>query len=189
MKNHLLCLTTGLFSFSFACTPPDPGEGENEQEVITTVELSFTPDVGDAFTVSFADPENDGDPVIDDITFSADTTYTYAITFLNELEDPAEDITVEVAEESDEHQVFIATDVGASTSTDTDGNGDPLGLEGTLEVGAVGTGTLQVILQHMPVQDGTPQKTSDLQETFAAEGKDGLPGSADADVTFDVTVE
>ena len=80
----------------------------NEEEVITTVQLTFSPsDGGDAVVAAWDDPENDGSPVIDSIVLSDAADYSLAVRFLNAFEDPAEDITEEVDAESDQHQVFF----------------------------------------------------------------------------------
>lgn len=170
----------------------DPNEA-NEEEVITTVELTFTG--GDeTFTAVWSDIENDGSALVDDIGLLADTTYTVDVRFLNELEDPAEDITEEVEDESDQHQVFFtgtAVDDGLLTATydDTDANGLPVGLSWTLDTGAAGTGDLVVTLQHLPPVDDAAQKEDGLADQAATNGVSSLPGDADVNVSFAVTVE
>ncbi|MCB9686092.1 MAG: hypothetical protein H6735_13710 [Alphaproteobacteria bacterium] len=79
---------------------------DNDQEVITTAELTFSPTTGDDQVFSWADPENDGDPIIDQLTDAA-AEYALGIRFLNELENPVEDVTPEMDEEFDQHQVFF----------------------------------------------------------------------------------
>ncbi len=180
----------------------NPGD-ENPEEVITTVVLDFTPSGGgDALSFSWADPENDGDPVIDAITLADADDYDLRVSFLNELEDPAEDITVEVEEEGDEHQLFftgsavesLATGDNASavitqTYEDTDGNGFPVGLDSSVLTLGVGSGELTVTLRHLPPEDDVAVKTGTLAEDAASGGLDGLPGETDVSVTFDLTVE
>ncbi len=177
------------------------GHNHNEHEVITTVRLTFTPDGGSATTFTWADPEDDGSPVIDDITLSADTQYTLAIAFLNELEDPAEDITEEVEDEGVEHQVFLTgTGVEGPASAaspalitvayaDQDDNGLPLGLEHTVSVGAAGTGDLQLVLAHLPEEDGAAVKVDGLAGDVKSDGLGAIPGEADVDVTLPLTVQ
>lgn len=180
--------------------PPPPA---NDQEVITTVALTFTPDGGgDAVEFAHADPENDGDPVIDTVTLTIGTTYTLGVQFLNELEDPPEDITVEVDEESAEHQVFIYGSgvEGPATGTnaahlvvhaydDTDENGFPVGLANTIDPVTAGDAELKVMLRHLPPENDTAVKVEGLAEDFAAGGSAAIPGEVDADVTFPLTVE
>ena len=181
----------------------NPGE-ENENEVITTVTLIFT-SLGDGSKIvaSFSDPDGDGGtaPTTDDITLSANTTYATEVKFLNELESPAEDITLEVDEESDVHQVFFtgsavqgpATGTNASAVVehlynDTDANGYPVGLDNTIETIATGSGDLVLTLRHMPPINDSPVKNGTLAADLANSGIGALPGDTDASVTFNLTV-
>ena len=110
MKNlKLIALLVIPVLFSTACDNDDAPV--NEEEVITTVRVTL---VGGGQTIILESRDLDGDgpnaPVLTPIggaTLVAGTTYTGTTTFLNELESPAEDITVEVQEEGVEHQVFI----------------------------------------------------------------------------------
>ena len=181
----------------------NPGE-QNENELITTVTLTFTPSGGgSAITASFNDPDGDGGtpPTVDPISLSNSSTYTMTVRFLNELEDPAEDITEEVEEESDVHQVFYtgsavqgpATGTNASavvehSYSDTDENGYPIGLDNTMETTTTGSGEFIVTLRHMPPVNDSPVKTGTLAADVASDGISALPGSTDASVTFNLTV-
>lgn len=189
-----------ILALALACSDvSNPGE-DNEQEVISTVTLTFTPDAGDAATFVWTDPENDGDPVIDPITLGAAGAYTLTVAFQNDLADPPEDITAEVDAESDEHQVFFtgtAVSGPASDSAsallehayaDTDANGAPVGLVNDITLLGPGSGDLTVTLRHLPPQGGVPVKTADLAADALAGGIGALPGETDASVTFDVTV-
>jgi hypothetical protein len=99
-----LVLPLSLLSLLAACGDVKNPEEVNAEEVITTIALTFTPTSGGAaLEFAWADPENDGSPVIDDILLSDADDYTLTVSFLNELEDPAEDITEEVDAESDQH--------------------------------------------------------------------------------------
>ena len=180
----------------------NPDDGENEGEVITRVALTFTPGGGGAAVqAAYADPENDGDPTVDPITLTEGATYALTLTFENQLADPVEDITVEVAEESDEHQVFIYGSAveGPGTGTnaaavvthayeDEDANGLPIGLDNTIVATAAGSGDFKVMLRHLPSEDGTAVKVDGLAATFATDGN-AIAGDADVDVTFALTVE
>ena len=67
----------------------DDHDHDHENEVITTVELTFTPQAGGSDLVyTWADPEDDGSPLIDDIVLMDTETYDLSVAFLNELEDP-----------------------------------------------------------------------------------------------------
>lgn len=178
-----------------------PAENINDGEVITTVELTFTPAAGAALVFSHADPENDGAPVIDPIVLPIGA-YTLGVRFLNELEDPAEDITVEVDAESDEHQVLVygsgidseATGDNAAALAvigydDEDTNGLPVGLTHTVDATTAGTAELQLMLRHLPTENETVVKNDAVADDFASGGSTGIGGEVDADVTFPLTVQ
>ena len=148
MKNlKLIALLVIPVIFSTSCSNDDAPV--NEEEVITTVTTTL---VGGGQTITLTSRDLDGDgPNAPVVTVSgnlvAGTTYTGSTTFLNELESPAEDITVEVEEEGADHQVFyqLPSSIGTVTYTDTDANGRPIGLNFTLVAGTSGsTGTLTV---------------------------------------------
>lgn len=175
----------------------------NDNEVITTVELTFQPQGGGAAQVfTWADPENDGSPVIDDITLLDAEDYTLSVAFLNELESPAEDITAEVDAESDEHQVFFTGDAVKGPATgdnagavieqaydDTDAGGLPVGLVNVITTLATGAGELIVTLRHMPPEGEEAVKVEGAAEEVAAGGFTAIGGDNDAQVTFPLTVE
>mgnify|MGYP006391832357 FL=1 len=113
---------------------------------------------------------------------AAGTTYTGSTKFLNELESPAEDITVEVEEEGADHQVFyqLPSSIGTVTYTDTDANGRPIGLNFTLVAGTSGsTGTLTVTLRHLPNKTASGVSGGDITNAG---------GNTDAAVSFSVAV-
>jgi hypothetical protein len=194
---------TGIALFAAACSDVNNPEEVNENEVITTVSLTFTPASGGAsLTFAWADPENDGNPVIDDIVLSDADDYTLDVSFLNELADPTEDITEEVDAESDQHQVFFTGSAVAGPATgenpdavishayaDEDANGLPVGLANDIATLGVGTGTLTVTLRHLPPENDTAVKVEGLAEDIAADGIQNLPGDTDASVDFNVEVQ
>lgn len=167
----------------------------NDQEVITTVILDF-----DGTTFEFDDVDGDGGepPVIDPVVL-VPGSYTLAVRFENRLEDPPEDITEEVRDESAVHLLLFtgsavvgpATDnpTGplAQTYADTDANGLPIGLENAIEV-TPGEGLLTLTLRHMP-PELPPEKSADTVAEARANGIDALGGATDAQVSFSVTVE
>lgn len=164
----------------FSCNDDDPII-PNEEELITTVIYTLTPvGGGDDVVFSFTDLDGDGPnaPVLVEGNLAANTTYEGTIEFLNEVETPAEDITEEVVEEGDEHQVFyIQTGSSASVAyDDEDDNGNPLGVLTTLETGDASTGTLIITLRHEPKKPNNG--------TLADAG-----GETDVQVTFDITIQ
>lgn len=192
-----------LFGVSCSDVEEDGHDHDHENEVITTVALEFAPTSGGSVLVfEWADPEDDGSPVIDEIVLSDAEDYSLTVSFLNELEDPAEDITPEVSDESDEHQVFFTgtgvespatgTNAGAvvvHAYADTDANGNPVGLDNDITTRGVGSGDLTVTLRHMPPENDQPVKTDTSAEDVAAGGFTAIGGDNDVQVTFTLTVE
>jgi hypothetical protein len=186
-----------------ACTDTENPDEVNEGEVITTVVLTFAPQGGgDPLEFRWADPESDGDPLIDDIVLPDSDDFDLAISFLNELEEPPEDIGAEVAQESDEHQVFItgtavegpamvpnAAAVVVHAYSDTDVNGFPVGLDSEITTLGPGSGTFVVTLRHLPPEGDVAIKTGTLASEVVEGGFDGIPGDTDAQVTFDLAVQ
>lgn len=159
-----------------SCDPDEP-EDENEEEVITTLVYTLTDASGNDVVFSFVDLDGDGSgaPVINVGTLAANTSYTGSVEFRNDVE--GEDITEEVAEEDDEHQVFYASTIGGVSVayTDTDGNGDPVGLATSLTTGDAGTGNMTVTLIHEPAKDASGVAGGDISNAG---------GETDIEVTF-----
>ncbi|MEC7946450.1 MAG: hypothetical protein VX265_02715 [Myxococcota bacterium] len=208
-RNYILPLA---FAFTTACSDvEDPGgDGHDdhhghEHEVMTTVELTFSAADGTGDLVfEWVDIDDNADPVIEDIELSSASDYKLSLRFLNELEDPAEDITPEIRSEADEHQVFIfgsAVDgpaTGANPealvsheydASDVDGDGNPVGLLNDIATIQAGTGEFKVALRHLAYQNDRPVKTATLAEDMAADGLSTLPGANDVSVTFNIEVQ
>jgi hypothetical protein len=177
-------------------------EPVNEEEVITTVTTTLTGG-GQVITLTSKDLDGvdgpnapeftatrdlDGDGpnapvIIPSGNLAANTIYSGAVTFLNETQSPAEDITVEVEEEGVDHQVFYQLSAGLGTitytDTDLDLNGKPIGLTFTLTTGNAGTGNLTATLRHLPNKSGLGVASGDITNAG---------GSTDAEVTYPVWV-
>ncbi|MCU0444100.1 MAG: hypothetical protein MUE85_04225 [Microscillaceae bacterium] len=169
-------LLAGLVIFG-ACKKDDP-EPVNEQEKITRVTLTFTPQGGGATVVwSWQDPDGDGTGTFTTPALAASRTYSVSITMLNELANPDEDITEEVEEEAEEHQLFYVV-TGANLTfayNDEDDNDKPIGLLTTATTGAASTGTVRVILKH----EGTKNTTI---------GTPSTDGEDDFNLVFNATI-
>ena len=185
INNFLIIKTMKIFKYALLAIPflyfscnddDDTPEPINEEEVITTMNVY----VDGALAMSSTDSDGDGPlaPVVTDGMLAANTTYSVRLEFLNELEDPAEDITEEIEEENLEHQVFYSAggdlNVGVEYANfDTDGN--PLGTLFTLTTNEAGSGTITITLIHEPMKPN---------DGLATAG-----GSTDIEVTFNVSVE
>jgi len=175
------------------CKDEDPAP-ENVPELITKVILNFTPTGGGAVvSASATDPDGDGPQnlVLDGpINLTTGTSYTLSIDLINGLYSVGQDgydISAEVREEGDEHQLFFGwTDGDFSAPTgagningtgvvnyeDEDTNGRPIGLitswttSATTRLGR----NFRVLLKHQP---GIKSNTS-----VSADGE------TDLDITF-----
>ncbi len=149
-----------------------------EEELITTVNLIFTPvSGGAALTFSFRDVDGDGGnaPTIDDIQLAANTNYQLTITAQDESKTPTEEITTEIQAEDDEHLFIFTTTTNLTiTPTDMDGNGNPVGLTNTAVTGDAGMGTLKVVLKHQPDKSAADPSTT---------------GETDVEADFNVTIQ
>lgn len=176
--NLVLCFVVGLLVIG--CDSDDPGDsGAGEEELITRVTLTFTPESGGAVvTASASDPDGDGtDFQIDTINLIANTTYAASVEVADDINNA--DVTAEIIEEADEHQLFYFPADGVMdrlliTYNDSDENGLPVGLN--LIVAVSGTtpasGTLRVVLSHYdegPKDGQTQSDESDVDLIFPVE--------------------
>lgn len=181
----LLTITTVLTSCSSDDDSPTP---VNEEEVITTVRFTLTP-IGAGNSVVFQSQDLDGDgpdaPVNTVVgTILESTQYSGSVQFLNELDNPAEDITLEVLEEDDEHQVFYllsGTSGSTVTYSDMDADGNPIGVNVEFNSGQTGTNnSLTITLIHEPNKSATGVNGGDITNAG---------GETDVEVTFSFDVE
>jgi len=194
-----------LFLLVVACDSTDPSDDPvgSEQELISDVVLTLTPDDGSALVTANAVFTEDGELDVQnaalDLALASGMTYTGTIAFTNRFAtDPAEqDISAEVRAEAAEHQVFYvplgdlasvvqieyADDEAAYASEFADASlarpGVPVGLAFTLTTSAGVTSTngeLRVVLGHYDERPKGEVETVDL-----------IP-ERDVDVTFRVTL-
>ncbi len=150
----------------------DDHDHGSDEELITTVLYTLT-DGNNTIVLEWEDLDGDtgNAPTISSGTLTANTSYTGSIQLLNRTESPAEDITLEVRAEGDEHEFFYTNTAGLTiTKTDTDGT-NPVGIETSLSTGAAGSGSLTIVLKHEPTKpnDGTAANaggSTDVQVTF-----------------------
>jgi hypothetical protein len=151
-------LLAGLVLLSACGNDPDPVL-ENQEELITTVRLTFTPAGGSPVIATWQDLDGDGGspPTVSPVTLAGNTTYTLAVTLADASRNPSVDITEEVEEEGEEHQLFFRTTLTGMTIAynDKDANNRPVGLNNTVTTTTAGSGTLTVILRHEPNKTAT----------------------------------
>lgn len=166
-------------------TPPPV----NEEELITTVTAIYTPQGGGtAITLQYKDLDGEGAnaPIITvSGAFAKNKTYNGAVTFRNELANPPEDITPEIIEEGDEHQIFYqktgtlnAFSYGTATSN-FDKNGKPVGLQSVFATTGEASGNLTITLRHEPNKNASNVSAGDITNAG---------GSTDAEVSFPISV-
>lgn len=179
------------------------GHHHHDHEVITTVVLTFTSQTdGSELAFTWSDADNSASPAVDDIVLQDADDYSLSVEFLNALETPPEDITPEIADEADEHQIFFTGSAVEGPATgdnanaiiehayaDEDPDGLPIGLENIISTLAVDSGKLTVTMRHLPLEGGTPIKTDGLAEDVAEGGFGSIAGANDVQVTFNIEVE
>ncbi|WP_299677875.1 type 1 periplasmic binding fold superfamily protein [uncultured Tenacibaculum sp.] len=176
-----LFISTLVFT---GCSDDETPEQVNEEEVITTMTITLTPNGGGtAIVLQTQDLDGDGPnaPVITpaNATLAANTVYNGSIVILNETESPAEDITEEIEEEADEHQFFftaVGPNIAFNYEAPNDSNDNPVGLNFNLVAGAASTGTITVTLKHEPTKPN-----NGLVEQAG--------GETDIEATFNVTIQ
>ena len=169
-------------------------EGNEEEEVINEVVLTFTSADGETVTATWFDQDGDGvaNPTIDNIDLEEGGEYTLAITLANTLGMEREDVTAEIMDEDDEHQFFFAftenifanptgngnidNAADAVNYADQDDNGLPVGLSTTWTAGAHtdAAGEFRIVLKHQP---GIKSATSTAEE-----------GGTDIDIVFPLNI-
>ena len=180
-------LAAGLIMFLFfACkkdektvSPPLPGN-----EFLTTVRLvaTNTADAADVQVASVTDtsqiphpPDSINHPTL---KLRAGATYNVSVLFLDETKTPAGHVTDDIYARRNYHLICMDVIGGVNlmvTRTDLDTNTPalPVGLQDKFTTGAAGSGKLNVQLRHQP------------------NAKNGScdPGSSDADVDFNITIQ
>ena len=187
MKKNILRMSLVLVTAAMllnACKKDKPGE-TNDEEVITTMNLRFTPvGGGTAFTYTFDDPDGPGGgtPTRSVITLNPSVTYNVQLTLLNKTATPVEDITTEVIEEADSHRFYYepsTTSAITVSGLNNDGNGVALGTTSQWTTGVTGLGTIKVTLRHYA---STPPNKE------AADPVNSPKSDTDIEVTFDTAI-
>jgi hypothetical protein len=168
-----------------ACTDDDddsvantPGITPNEEELITAVELEIedtTTNVVQSVRWSDQDGPGGNAPIIDTIFLEANRFHEVVINFYDESDpNDIEVITIEIANEDDEHLICYTPDPDTSLNilrTDSDGNFE-VGIETTWESFASQNASVKIVLKHQPgVKDGSCN-----------------PGETDIEVDFPVVI-
>ncbi len=166
-----------------SCQKDKMGEG-NDEELITTINLKFTPvGGGTTKTYSFNDPDGPGgvNPTQDMIVLNKTTTYNVEVELFNNSANPPENITTEVANEAEAHRFYYETTGGvAITNLSNDPEGKPLGITSDWTTGTPGSGIAKITLRHYI---GTPP---DKQQ---ADPVNSPKSGTDIEVIFNTTIQ
>lgn len=177
--------------FLSSCEKDDPAH-IHEGEVITTLEVTVTNQADDSQVIYEFKAEHDDHDDHDNqgndhgeheaIELDSNSTYTFEVRFLNESDpDNIEDITVEVIEEADEHQVFFELEgssitITAASDDHKDSSNNPLHIKTVWETTTAGEVDVIAYLIHKPTS-----KTGNSRNDFG--------GSVDAEIEFEAHVE
>ena len=178
------CLALAYLLLLSSCKKFEAGE-DNEEEVITTMNLYFTPaNGGAAITFSFDDVDGPGGiaPTQSTIALAANTIYNVRLELLNKTVSPADTITNEVIKEAAAHRFYYTPYAGNAitvSNPDTDANGGVLGINSRWTTGAPSTGTVTVTLRHYP---GTPPDKQDSDPVTSPKS------STDIAIAFNFTI-
>lgn len=178
-------LSTTIFATAliFSCSSDDDSTPEPvlEEEVITTMTITLEADGQADVILQTQDLDGDG-PDLPVVTvsgnLSSNTNYSGSITLLNETEDPAENMTLEIEEEDLAHQFFYSVGSGLDAQTDyndADSEGNPLGLDFVLSTYSASSGSITFTLRHEPNKPNM--------------GLEDAGGETDIEATFNVSIQ
>lgn len=182
MKRLLFFL---FFNVLFFSCKKDEVIPVDDNELITSVDLTFTDVNKKAITFSFQDKDGDARTLpekFDKIVLDKNMNYSLEIHVYDDTKNPKQDITEQIKLESDVHLFVFKIDPASLISLkaiDKDKNGLPIGLlsSGTTQ-NAVGTGKLNLLLKHQPPINGKVVKTGNE-----------VGGSSDIDLIFDLMIK
>lgn len=166
-----------IFFTLTSCSPDEP-EVINEPEVITHVNLIVTDPSGSIQTAIWTKAGISGDTPIE---LTSGLNYQASLQFWNRSNpNEPENITTEIREEVDEHQVFyqlsgIKIDITSASADLKDSDGVPLLLNTTWKGTATGSGTVRVTLIHEPFNKGATTRAT-------------IGGETDVEIDFKVSV-
>lgn len=181
-KLQLLAVMATLFFIS--CSDDhDEAAHNHEQEVFTTMTITLVPSDGSSnIILQTEDLDLDG-PNAPAITVSgklkASNTYTGSIKWYNKTETPMEELTPEIVEEKDEHQIFYTIGSGLTmtvTDLSKDSKGNDFGHTFSIKSLSAGSGKFTVTLIHEPTKPNGGNLST-------------AGGATDIAATFDLVVE
>lgn len=167
-----------------SCKKDNENPEENDNEVITTVEVHFTEQgTSNHLVYKFDDADGPGGnaPAKDIITLSANKTYSVELVVLDKTKNPVATISDEIEEEADVHRFYFEPSAGSNiivSNPDNDGNGIPVGLNTTWTTTGPSVGKIKITLRHYP---SGGKALADLVNSSKS--------TTDAEVEFDTKVQ
>ena len=175
LKKAFLLYLPLLTILIYSCSKDDP-DGINEQEYISNVVISVTSPDGSLQTIDWDLSETN----METINLKANSNYSVGLSFENRS-DPTdiEDVTLEIIDEADEHQVFfefadVSVDV-TSANNDTKVGSRGVLLKSVWNASSTGSGIARVYLIHQPTN-------------FNATNREGFGGFNDVSIDIPVTI-
>lgn len=180
-------LTLMLPIFLSSCSDDEEPVVENEEEVITEVVYRLEPtDGSEIVQLVFSDPDGDGgaDPITQVTgSLTANMTYSGSIIMTDRSQpNTTIDITAEIGEEDEAHQLFYIVSTGLDadiTYSDSDSDGNPTGLLTEVTAGGFSSGTITIILRH---------ELDKSADGLAIDNPDPAGGTTDIEVAFPVSI-
>lgn len=153
MKTNIKALLTiAAIGLLITSCKKDKAE-ENDNEVITTVELHLTPAGGSMLTYKWEDMDGPGgaNPIIDAVTLAPNKVYNTEIFVYDKTKTPINVTSDEIRNEAIDHRFYFEPSAGSNITVaglDNDPNGIALGLKSVWTTGAIASGTIKITLRH-----------------------------------------
>jgi hypothetical protein len=165
----------------------EPRTPVNENELITTLKITFTDsaDPGQIYTFQFQDLDGEGGAPasVDSVFLPKGVVFNAELLLLDERNYPPDTTNIEIEEENTLHQFFYQSFpemISGFVYKNFDDDGMPLGLQFRCQTpGNAGAGTLRIILIHEGNKDGTGVSNNDATNAG---------GSTDMQVDFPVRI-
>lgn len=139
-----------------SCKKEKAQEEQNDNELITTVELRITESGTNNSTIfKWEDIDGPGgeDPIIQPVNLLPNKLYNVQVAFIDASQNPPESITSEIVKENDVHRLYYEPDQSTGItvgSLDLDDNNLPLGLNCSWKTTGSGSGNMLITLRHYP---------------------------------------
>lgn len=174
-----------LLTTVFASCKKDAHE-HNDEEVITTLRLTFAPvGGGNSLVYQYDDADGPGgnQPTKEEIVLQPTKSYNVTLQLLNKTVNPVADKTDEIKQEGISHRFYYEPAAGSNITVsglDNDANGVALGLSSNWISGAAATGKIKITLRHY---SGNPPSKA------ANDPVNSTKSSTDLEVEFNTKIQ